>query len=237
MYQAAAFVLVGAACVVAERRWPARRVPFQDVLGRDLLALGAYLCFFVVALQVAARVPRLWRLQELTAGTSTVVRIAGFILLVDFLDYWMHRGWHSRWLWRVHRWHHSPEHLYWLSGIRGSLLQQIMANIPFALAVPLVLPVPNGFFTAWGCVLVLKNDWMHLNLTWRSTWLEWVLVTPRFHHVHHRNLPEFYDANYGVLLTVWDRAFGTYRHPESVPAGAPFGILEEVSEPRMAIGL
>jgi sterol desaturase/sphingolipid hydroxylase (fatty acid hydroxylase superfamily) len=235
--QAAAFIVVGLVCVAAERRWPARRVPYQNVIGRDLLALGAYLLFFVTAANLAGLIPRPWSLQTLTRGWPVAVRVIAFVLIVDFGDYWMHRCWHASWLWRIHRWHHSPEHLYWLSGVRGSLPQTVLANVPFALAMPILLPVPAAFFTIWGCLLVVKNDWMHLNVTWSSRWIEWVLVTPRFHHVHHHNLPELYDSNYGVLLTVWDRLFGTYRDPATVPGDAPYGVGDGAGEARMAIGI
>ena len=52
----------------------------------------------------------------------------------------------------------------------------------------------------------LQNDWMHVNIVWRSNWLEWLIVTPRYHHIHHSDKPEHYMANLGTLFTVWDRS-------------------------------
>jgi sterol desaturase/sphingolipid hydroxylase (fatty acid hydroxylase superfamily) len=235
--QAVAFIGLGVLCHVAERRWPARLVPYRLVLRDDLLALGVYLCFFVGALSITSRIPLLWSVHAYTGAVPMALRVVAFVLVVDLGDYWMHRLWHTRWLWRVHRWHHSPPHLYWLSGIRGSLPQTIMGNLPFTLALPLLLPAPPAFFTVWGCLLVLKNDWMHLNVAWRLRWLEWLFVTPVYHHVHHGNHRDLYDRNFGVLLTIWDRLFGTWRDPDTVPAHVGFGIPDKVSEPRMAIGV
>jgi sterol desaturase/sphingolipid hydroxylase (fatty acid hydroxylase superfamily) len=77
---------------------------------------------------------------------------------------------------------------------------------------------------------------MHMNVTWRSNWLEWVFVTPRYHHIHHSDDPGHYTANLGSLLTIWDRMFGTYVNPEEVEK-LSFGIGELNSPVRLALGI
>jgi sterol desaturase/sphingolipid hydroxylase (fatty acid hydroxylase superfamily) len=78
---------------------------------------------------------------------------------------------------------------------------------------------------------------MHMNTTWRSQWLEWVFVTPRYHHVHHGDDPALYMRNFGVVFTFWDRLFGTYANPEFVGADIRFGIGKTPGSVRLAIGI
>ncbi len=149
----------------------------------------------------------------------------------------MHRLWHTTWLWRIHRWHHSPSTLYWLAGVRASFPQAVLANLPFVLALPLLQPVPPVFFILYGYTMVLTNNWMHMNVKWRSRWLERMIVTPRYHHLHHSNDPALSGRNFGVLLTVWDRLFGTHADPDLADTNGSYGIPESVHPVRLAIGI
>jgi sterol desaturase/sphingolipid hydroxylase (fatty acid hydroxylase superfamily) len=146
-------------------------------------------------------------------------------VLADLGAYWLHRLIHTRHLWRIHRFHHSPTQLYWLAGVRTTIPQQILFNLPVALAVPMVADAPVYVFEALVVAGVVTNDWMHLNVAWRSRWLEWVLVTPRYHHIHHSTDAKLHDGNFGVVFSVWDRLFGTYVDPDTV-VPKKFGIAE-----------
>jgi len=98
-------------------------------------------------------------------------------------------------LWRVHKWHHSPTYMYWLGGVRATLPQQFLVNIPYVMAYLLLDISPWWIMTALGIISTVQNDWMHMNVTWRSNWLEWIFVTPRYHHIHHSVDPRDYMAN------------------------------------------
>lgn len=84
---------------------------------------------------------------------------------------------------------------------------------------------------------MLLNDWMHMNVTWRSNWLEWIVVTPRYHHVHHSDHPAHVNANFGVTFSIWDRLFGTYIDPEEFTTPITFGIGERVPLMRLVAGV
>jgi sterol desaturase/sphingolipid hydroxylase (fatty acid hydroxylase superfamily) len=174
-----------------------------------------------------------WRFQTL----PFVVKLAVFVLLVDCSAYWLHRLWHTGWLWRIHKWHHAPTYMYWLAGVRASLPQILMAGLPFLIWLPLIKPVPPLFFMLYSPFLIITNNWMHMNVRWRSRWLEWILVTPRYHHIHHGNDPALYMRNYGVIFTFWDWLFGTYADPEQITQEIRFGVGEPASEIRLAIGI
>jgi sterol desaturase/sphingolipid hydroxylase (fatty acid hydroxylase superfamily) len=91
--------------------------------------------------------------------------------------------------------------------------------------------------TAIAVSSILQNDWMHMNVTWRSTWLEWIIVTPRYHHIHHSDNPQHYKTNMASLLTIWDRLFGTYFNPDKVETPFSFGTGEKPNPVRLVLGV
>lgn len=216
---------------------PSRSLRYRQVFLQDVAAFASYQIFFIIAAQVTNPIPfpsySYWRWQALPFALKLVV----FFLVLDGLAYWMHRLWHTPWVWPIHRWHHSPTELYWLAGIRASLPQVILAGFPYLLAFPLLKPVPALFFPLYSYLMILTNNWMHMNVTWQSRKLEWLFVTPRYHRIHHLKQVGRAGANFGVLFTVWDRLFGTYVDPEQVKSTGPYGISDTVHPVRMAIGV
>ena len=228
---------IGLLFFAAEYWWPTRPVPYLQVFLPDVAALTTYQIFFVFAAKVTNRIPfpyySYWRWQALPFAFKLVM----FLLVLDGIAYWMHRLWHTSWGWPIHRWHHAPTELYWLAGVRTSFPQIVLANVPYLLAFPLLKPVPALFFPLYSYMLVLTNNWMHMNVTWQSRKLEWFFVTPRYHRVHHLREIGRAGANFGVLFTVWDRLFGTYIDPEQLELSGPYGISETVHPLRMAVGV
>lgn len=217
---------------------PARRVPYRTVLFLDIVGFitlvyvttpaAGYLRGFIAVKPV---------LPESILTLPTMVVFLLYYFVGDFGAYWMHRFWHLSPIWRVHKWHHSPTSMYWLAGYRASLLQLVLQGLPWALAYSVLGMAPWWIFLAVTTSHILLNDWMHMNVTWRSNWLEWVLVTPRFHHVHHSDNPTLSNANFGVTFSIWDRWFGTYVNPDDVKEPLTFGIGEKVPLARLAIGI
>jgi len=76
-----------------------------------------------------------------------------------------------------------------------------------------------------------------MNVTWRSHWLEWIVVTSRYHHIHHSDNPLHYKANLGSLFTLWDRIFGTYVNSEDIEENLSFGIGEPTNPIRLVVGV
>lgn len=231
-------LLLGCPFFFFERRFGARRVAYRTVLLRDLgacvlavlLSLGAA---FLLKLGLTALDVGVWLslVPDLPAWASIPLAILG----TDFALYWMHRFVHTSAFWRVHRWHHSPGHMYWLIGMRTSMLQQTLYGIiPLLLFALRMSPV---FIVAYGLLGTVCNHWMHANLRFRSRWLEAFLVTPRIHHVHHSVDPRHRNRNFGSLFCIWDRMFGTYFDPDDVREALQFGIPEVVAAPRIVVGL
>jgi sterol desaturase/sphingolipid hydroxylase (fatty acid hydroxylase superfamily) len=127
--------------------------------------------------------------------------------------------------------------MYWLGGVRATIPQQFLVNISYIVALPLLEISVWWLGTALVISNALQNDWMHLNVTWRSRWLELLVVTPRFHHIHHSDDPCHFVANLGNLFTLWDRLFGTYVDPETVARPLSFGIDTREHPVRLVLGV
>jgi len=228
---------IGLLFFAVEYWWPSRPLRYRQVFLQDVVALTTYQVFFVFAAQVTSRIPfphySYWHWRALPFAFKLVV----FLLVLDGLAYWMHRLWHTPWVWPFHRWHHSPTELYWLAGIRASFPQVVLASVPYLLAFPLLKPVLVLFFPLYSYLMILTNNWMHMNVTWQSRKLEWLFVTPRYHRVHHLKEVGKAGANFGVLFTLWDRLFSTYVDPEQVESTGPYGIQETIHPVRMAVGV
>ena len=229
----------GAAVYDGRTLKPARDVSYLSVALTDLLA-WAGISYLIVPIAGFLTVffPGYHLYPASIMALPILVRIFLGYLLGDFGFYWMHRMMHTRNFWPAHKWHHSPTYMYWLAGARASLTQQFLFNIPSALVIPLFLsgsPRWVGlFFGVFGGVF---NDWMHMNVTWRSRRLEWLIVTPRYHHIHHSVDPQHHGMNLGAQFTIWDRLFGTYFDPETVDAKLRFGTGEKENSIRIMLGV
>jgi sterol desaturase/sphingolipid hydroxylase (fatty acid hydroxylase superfamily) len=127
--------------------------------------------------------------------------------------------------------------MYWLAGSRTSIPHIALFNLTFVFALPLLAGAPKWIFQAIMVEHIFRNTWMHMNVTWTSEWLEWIFVTPRYHHIHHSDNPSHYTSNLGSLLTIWDRIFGTYYNPGEIKETLSFGIGERVSPARLLLGV
>lgn len=165
----------------------------------------------------------LWKLLGLAVYTVLFVHVAPWqlpvdawwtvvlaVLGVDFFFYWAHRVAHRvRLVWATHQAHHSSEQFNFSTALRqkwnNSHELVIWAPLPL-LGVP-----PALVFLGFSLSLVYQF-FVHterIRTLWRP--VELVLNTPSHHRVHHGSDPEYLDRNYGGILIVWDRLFGTFQ--------------------------
>lgn len=138
-------------------------------------------------------------------------------LLVDLAYYWSHRLSHEiNVLWAGHVVHHSSEEYNLAVALRQSSLHGLFTWIFYT---PLAfLGVPWEMFVTCYSVNLVYQFWIHTRAVGTlGRWAEWVLNTPSHHRVHHGVDPEYQDRNYGGVLIVWDRLFGTFQPEDEEP--------------------
>lgn len=217
----------GFAFHLLERWRPFRSVDYGKRFWRDFGSL-AYV-WILFALVNAFEVRFLGGLSlPWLAEVPLWITLPTFFLIYDFGAYWAHRLMHTSTFWRTHVWHHTPKQLWWLSGCRasaGHVFLYRLAYLPFffCLFPPLVAMLIAS-------EMIITNSWVHLNLQWYP-WmrkLEWLLVTPRYHQLHHGVGSEFRDRNFAARFTFWDRWFGTFLDPDTVdPETLEFGVSDD----------
>ena len=129
---------------------------------------------------------------------------------VDLLFYWWHRVSHVvNVLWAVHGVHHQSEDYNLAVALRQPLFEPVTWFVFYA---PLALlgVSPLVYIAAYG-VNRFYQFWIHTEVVGKGpAWAEWLLNTPSHHRVHHGVNPQYLDKNYGAVLIIWDRVFGTF---------------------------
>lgn len=152
------------------------------------------------------------------------------LLAEDFLYYWLHRFDHViRFFWAVHVTHHSSENMNFTVGFRSSVFQPLYRFLYF---IPLTLigfkPLDILFIYSatqiWGILV-------HTELVGKLGWLEYILVTPSHHRVHHASNPRYLDKNMGMFLIIWDKLFGTFQEelPEEEYEPIRYGLTHPLT--------
>jgi len=212
----------------------------RDVFATAWVVTSGYL-LFLGGLQVAPLLHALLpasvtSLAARFAATPSWIHLPLVYLLVDLCCWGTHRLLHTPLLWRAHRWHHSPEHLDWFRGVRGSPVHQLFTLGPGALVTSL-LPLPEQEKLLLFVLDSLVQLLTHSNLDARYGPLERWLVTPRHHRLHHARDRRYGDTNFAFVFTFWDRIFGTYSPPDAAPVDEPLGLDEDIAAWRLPTGL
>ena len=146
-------------------------------------------------------------------------------VMIDLVFYFYHRISHRvNFLWAIHMSHHSSEEMNFAVSFRQAWFGPI-SKLPFFMILPLIgfdptlIAVAGVISTLWGIV-------GHTQIIGKLGPLEWVFNTPSHHRVHHGSNNQYIDKNYGNLLIVWDRMFGTFE-PEVEPV--KFGLVNNVN--------
>ncbi|MDH5455374.1 MAG: sterol desaturase family protein [Gammaproteobacteria bacterium] len=145
----------------------------------------------------------------------------------DFCYYWFHRFSHEiSILWAAHAVHHQSEDYNLSTALRQTSTGFLFGWIFY---LPLfVVGFPLEVLLAVNAVNLIYQFWVHTQLVRRLGPLEAVLMTPSHHRVHHAQNERYIDRNYGGMLIVWDRLFGTYE-PESDDDPVVFGVRKPLA--------
>lgn len=157
------------------------------------------------------------------------VWIAGFFA-VEFAYYWFHRASHRvRWMWATHAVHHSAEEMTLLSSLRLGWTNLLSAG--FIFYVPLVLAGFDPRLVILFLVIDLRYQFfLHTEARISLGPLEYLLNSPSHHRVHHGRNDIYLDRNYGGILIVFDRWFGTFQ-AERDDEPVEFGLKGRIADP------
>lgn len=137
---------------------------------------------------------------------------------VEFTYYVWHRASHRcRWLWSAHVAHHSGEHMNFTTAARQSLLYSVTGWWLFFLPLVWLGVPPAVVFFLYGVDLAYQY-FVHTEAIARlPRWFEYIFDTPSNHRVHHGRNPRYIDKNYGGVIILFDRWFGTWEPEIEAP--------------------
>lgn len=132
------------------------------------------------------------------------------LLALEFAYYWFHRASHRvRWFWANHAVHHSPNQFNLSAAYRLGWFGRISLSLIFFSPLALLGFAPQVILAAFA-INLLYQFWIHAEWIPKLGFLEGIVNTPSAHRVHHASNLEYLDANYGGVLVIFDRLFGTY---------------------------
>ena len=197
-----------------------------------------------------------FHLDEVWPGVTDIpwVSLLLYLVVFDFLDYWIHRGQHQfEWWWRLHSLHHSQRQMTMWSDNRNHLLDDLLRDT-IVVAVAQLIGVAPGQFVLIVALTQLSENFHHANVRiWFGWWGERLWVSPRFHRLHHAigigheseppvpapssttgsgtqaiSSPQsgaLGGHNFGVLLPWWDMLFRTANFEHRYD---PTGVRDQV---------
>jgi sterol desaturase/sphingolipid hydroxylase (fatty acid hydroxylase superfamily) len=218
-----------------------RRAIRTDLIYTLLHRLGGFalLVFFVLdpvadAIEAELRlndIPRfsLDTLAPWLAGHA-LAQFLAYLVILDFADYWIHRGQHriGKW-WALHSLHHSQRHMTLWSDNRNHLLDDLIHDGLMAM-LALLIGVEPGQFVGLVIASRMVQSLQHANVRLRFGAARFVLVSPQFHRLHHamgagHEGPQF-GCNFGVLFPWWDLMFGSADFANSYQ---PTGVRDQLT--------
>ncbi|MCA3001872.1 MAG: sterol desaturase family protein [Rhodocyclaceae bacterium] len=166
--------------------------------------------------------PNLEDLVPWLAG-APLVSFLIYLVVLDFVAYWLHRWQHRyNWWWSLHSLHHSQREMSFWSDDRNHLLDDLLIDSAHVM-VALLIGVPPGQFITLVVASRMIESLSHANLRVHFGNIgERLLVSPRFHRVHHAvglgHEGSTQGCNFAVLFPIWDVLFGTANFERTFPA-------------------
>lgn len=202
--------LVEAIVLARKARQQGKTYPWHEV-GLSLADLAGRKLMAFLPLSLATPIFSLaWQHRIFTLQIHSALAVLLLFVGQEFCYYWYHRASHRiRFFWATHAVHHSPNELTLGTAYRLGWAGKITGSAVFF--APLVwLGVRPEVVLATLSLNLLYQFWLHTTWIPKLGWLEYVFNTPSAHRVHHASNIDYLDANFGGVLIVFDRLFGTY---------------------------
>jgi sterol desaturase/sphingolipid hydroxylase (fatty acid hydroxylase superfamily) len=205
-----------------------RRYAWKESCASLILMFGYRISSVLMSTAIGVIYAYAWQLRPFTIPLNTLWGAVLLFLGVEFIYYWIHRLSHEiRWMWATHVVHHSPEHLNLFAAFRLGWTNLLSGSWLFLLPLVALGFAPSMVLMMLG-INLLYQFWIHTDVIPKLGPLEWILNTPSLHRVHHATNPEYLDRNYGGILIIFDRLFGTFAEER---AGEPcrYGLVRPVN--------
>ncbi len=168
----------------------------------------------------------------------------GVFLVADFVHYWVHRVFHSRWLWDFHKVHHSAAVLVPATASRIHIVEKIVGKVADGIFIGLYAGIfyylcggEISRYTFFGVTyLVFIFNSLAANLRHSHVWLsfgptvEHFINSPAQHQIHHSAAPKHFNKNFGTNLSIWDWMFGSLYVTQHTPEAITFGLGKRENE-------
>jgi alkylglycerol monooxygenase len=142
---------------------------------------------------------------------DTVLTYVIAFIVIDFQGYWVHRWSHRiNFFWNYHIIHHSSEEFNLSCALRQSI-SNFINFFTFLLIPAALLGVPAGVIAIVAPLHLFLQYWYHTQLIGKMGILEYVIVTPSHHRVHHAINKIYMDKNLSQIFIIWDKLFGTFQ--------------------------
>lgn len=162
--------------------------------------------------------------HDLFKDLNPIVKVLLATLVLDYLNYWIHFFMHKyNWYWKAHIFHHKVEQLYWFSGLRASFTHYASFIISRSVVGILLFHLNSFELLIYLVFGYTTNFYQHTNARVGHRWIEWILVTPRIHRLHHSTQGRRMK-NLGTIFSFWDRLHGTWLDPEQYNKEYELGV-------------
>jgi len=174
------------------------------------VAIGHGISGFLLKPILLGIVYKVWELRLFSLSISNFLDLIVLFLGIEFFYYWYHRASHEiSWLWVTHLVHHSPKYFNLSGAYRLGWTGLLSGYIIFFL--PLIwIGFPPISVLSGISLNLMYQFWIHTELIPKLGIVEWVFNTPSHHRVHHGMNPRYLNCNYGGVLIIFDRLFGTF---------------------------
>lgn len=222
VFVALALASKGRAVFAAQRRCRREALTNAGLVVVNYILLAPIMLVPVLAVRAVLPVPP--GLAERWALVPELLALVAAIMVIELAAYWRHRTEHQPGLWRFHATHHADEELHWFSVLRkhpvSKFLELLVDSLP-----ALLLGVPTWAIVGAQLIRSWWGYFIHADVPWTLGIAGRWLISPAAHRLHHIRDETLMGSNYGNMLTLWDRVFGTWRDP-AAHLGCATGIAE-----------
>lgn len=162
--------------------------------------------------------------QWLSVGIGLKI-VVSFLVLDFFMGWLVHFVEHKiPFLWRFHVVHHADNNVDATSGLRHHPIESVLRGC-FVMCGVVLVGAPMYCVMIYQTILIFATAFTHANISLPKVidkLLSFILVSPNMHKVHHHYKQPYTDSNYGAVLSIWDRFFGTFMVLE--PSKIKYGL-------------